>query len=1173
MHITSNVRDSTRIPIGAILIVLPMFTNSEARITAITNGLAGGPEWVMNGAPLTVGPFSADAEVRIECIEGDIGWDTVYIQDLNLGSEITTLQGQYTSLSGTVSGLSGTVSGLSTTVSGLSTTVAGLSGSVATINTTLSGYGTSIGTLNTEYTGLSGTVSTLNSTVSALGVVSTANDNVIVGVGDGIVDNAPAMNAAVNDAGTFTAAGKTSARFGYQGSYRLAEMVDVHPSHSLVMQSRGGILLVPDGNMSSANADGAESALVRNLRRSPASGLNLAWGFALSGVNLDARGITFVSGAFTAAAANDTITSTAHGRPNGFCLYVTGLSNSGAGLSVGTKYFVINATANTFQLATTAGGAAIDLTADFSGTWATMIHGFRTPNADNTKNLKDGDPTFSGNKDYVAGRFEFGDIIGFPGTGLLSESTNGRIDIHSFRFLNNGGLLSDDTNSGHGAELDGNDIVVSGHSAAGNNKGFGFKIGNASGFFATTMNVWGSSAIRSLTCGGLWLNNRKLFGIGFSEFNDWMRIDGTLIGSRGGVVALNAFGSFNDLFNAEGVAIDTTVGGADPRLQAFVGLAGAQSVDLIGNKWTRTTATNKSGQPGGVFGNWQNVGGDLSGASGTAFNYFIDASNDALVNMIDTVSTAPDIKPWTSPPIAIASITQASPAVITTSAAHGLQANDLVAFADSGTLGAGLYTGVTYFVLATGLTTTAFQVANIPGGAAIATTSASSGTLKCAKLNVLPYSARTGSQINYALFDSFQGQARFGVRGNGAQSKILLGIADTDTGNITGIGPLPLSSFVTTTITSNGHGLQVGYPVVFTTTGTLPTGLKLGQQYWVVTSTTNTFQVSDVWGGNALSLAGGAGTHSFYSWYRTYGVEAGDHTLLNGNNKRNALWGSWEFDSAPQYTDGTLIRNFYNAGGTFAANVKAGIHYRRILLSGTYTTGSITLPTNTAGSAFAAMGGSQALRVVITGSGSPSLTWAFTGSGGWDANAMPAPAWIPANATLTIDLWFERDQNAWQVIGYRTDGGLLGRIDNVNVPAGTVGEQIFSKVTQASAVALTTNTLATLTSIVLTPGDWNVSANAIFSTTSTTSSSTSNVKASVGTASGAISSADGTGYQARNVTTTASIVSGTDLDSLCVPQWRITVPAGTTQTVYLNVKAATTGTVGAWGGIRAIRTT
>lgn len=59
--------------------------------------------------------------------------------------------------------------------------------------------------------------------------------------------------------------------------------------------------------------------------------------------------------------ATDTLRSAAHGYANGHTVVICGDTVQG-GLTEGTTYFVVGATTDTFQLAATSGGAAIDLT-------------------------------------------------------------------------------------------------------------------------------------------------------------------------------------------------------------------------------------------------------------------------------------------------------------------------------------------------------------------------------------------------------------------------------------------------------------------------------------------------------------------------------------------------------------------------------------------------------------------------------------------------------------------------------------------------------------------------------------------------------------------------------------------------------------------------------------------
>lgn len=72
--------------------------------------------------------------------------------------------------------------------------------------------------------------------------------------------------------------------------------------------------------------------------------------------------------AFTGAAATDLITSTAHGLAAGDQIVLTGGSLP-TGLVAATTYFVRDVSANTFKLAATSGGAAIDITVDGSGSY------------------------------------------------------------------------------------------------------------------------------------------------------------------------------------------------------------------------------------------------------------------------------------------------------------------------------------------------------------------------------------------------------------------------------------------------------------------------------------------------------------------------------------------------------------------------------------------------------------------------------------------------------------------------------------------------------------------------------------------------------------------------------------------------------------------------------------
>jgi len=99
-----------------------------------------------------------------------------------------------------------------------------------------------------------------------------------------------------------------------------------------------------------------------------------------------------------------------------------------------------------------------------------------------------------------------------------------------------------------------------------------------------------------------------------------------------------------------------------------------------------------------------------------------------------------------------------------------------------------------------------------------------------------------------------------------AAATLQLGAADTSA-----------SSTVTITIATPGvvtwssHGLSTGTPVIFSTTGALPTGITAGTTYYVIAVDANTFQIATSW---ANSMAGTA--------VNTSGSQSGTQTGTRG---------------------------------------------------------------------------------------------------------------------------------------------------------------------------------------------------------------------------------------------------------------------------------------------------
>jgi hypothetical protein len=109
-----------------------------------------------------------------------------------------------------------------------------------------------------------------------------------------------------------------------------------------------------------------------------------------------------------------------------------------------------------------------------------------------------------------------------------------------------------------------------------------------------------------------------------------------------------------------------------------------------------------------------------------------------------------------------------------------------------------------------------------------------------------------------------------------------------------GVGTLGTATATVTYSTTNilsltGHGLNVGDPVYFTTSGTLPTGLTASTLYYVISTNlgANQFSVSTTYNGSILSItAAGTGTHTVHSasCYAAATLAIDDDTKTNTNH-------------------------------------------------------------------------------------------------------------------------------------------------------------------------------------------------------------------------------------------------------------------------------------------------
>lgn len=114
------------------------------------------------------------------------------------------------------------------------------------------------------------------------------------------------------------------------------------------------------------------------------------------------------------------------------------------------------------------------------------------------------------------------------------------------------------------------------------------------------------------------------------------------------------------------------------------------------------------------------------------------------------------------------------------------------------------------------------------------------------------------------------------------------------------------------TITLARHGFPMHAEVRFTTAGSLPDGLVVGQNYWVINSRPDTFQISTYPGGQAITFSGGSGVHSVVRVGSVaYDFQAADVDAAGTFSIYFNVYSGSEFDTFP------------NDGRKFEVEVKA----------------------------------------------------------------------------------------------------------------------------------------------------------------------------------------------------------------------------------------------------------
>lgn len=136
-----------------------------------------------------------------------------------------------------------------------------------------------------------------------------------------------------------------------------------------------------------------------------------------------------------------------------------------------------------------------------------------------------------------------------------------------------------------------------------------------------------------------------------------------------------------------------------------------------------------------------------------------------------------------------------------------------------------------------------------------------------------------------------------------------------------------------------------------------------------------------------------------------------------------------------------------------------------------------------------------------------------------------------------------------------------GTTTNDNAAAGQGGEYLTATLASGSAITLTNNVVANVTSISLTPGDWDVTGIANLAAIGTASSVAFGITATSAT----LPTPGGMGYFQLTLT-------GSPLSTVTIPMGMTRFSLAVTTTVYLVAVAGfTTGTTTSFGTIRARR--
>lgn len=160
----------------------------------------------------------------------------------------------------------------------------------------------------------------------------------------------------------------------YQVAATYLSLHTAHPGTTGTSEVTGGSyarqLTALDAAASGAtqNTDAKQISGMPDTTAAPVVAIGL-WDAVTAGTFLGWEWLTTARDTFTAAAATDAFTAPAHGlaNTNRVAFRAAAGGTLPAGIDETTLYYVVGATTDTFQVSTTSGGAAVNLTADGAG--------------------------------------------------------------------------------------------------------------------------------------------------------------------------------------------------------------------------------------------------------------------------------------------------------------------------------------------------------------------------------------------------------------------------------------------------------------------------------------------------------------------------------------------------------------------------------------------------------------------------------------------------------------------------------------------------------------------------------------------------------------------------------------------------------------------------------------